>query len=227
VARLRTKLPEPPLWQTMTMLQASQVGTIALLGISLLSTPLLRLWWSMSGALSLTCPTAPDRSPTSESPSNEARREGWQHWKQALRAVNREREALEAWDPEAARAVNQEAWRRELMALDRGLHLQRAWRCARRAEAASRSRQETYQAVLLLTRVACDSGRHDEELQQARRLAALAPEDRIALMYLQRAAECNGIRSLQEQVARRLEALRQASRALRSSSSVIAQLPRD
>ncbi len=37
---------------------------------------------------------------------------------------------------------------------------------------------------------------HEAELEQARRLMALAPRDRLSLMYLRHAAECNGLDAL-------------------------------
>ena len=53
--------------------------------------------------------------------------------------------------------------------------------------------------MLWLTVIEHDSGRHAAELQQARRLVALAPHDQVALLWLWHAARCNHLERLERQ----------------------------
>ena len=125
-------------------------------------------------------------------------REALQLRGRALRSANREREALEEWDPRAAARLDPERWRRELMAGDRTGDLRRALAAARRAEARGQTRGEAYYAALVRVRLECDAGHHSTELQEARRAAALEPNDLNALLALQHAATCAGQLHLQQ-----------------------------
>jgi hypothetical protein len=71
----------------------------------------------------------------------------------------------------------------------------------------AQTRNETYQAALLLARIDCDTGHHAEELRQARRLMALKPREMVSLTCLERAAKCNRLGPLQQRAARAIEAL--------------------
>jgi hypothetical protein len=77
--------------------------------------------------------------------------------------------------------------------------MHRALAAGREAVALSRTPGEEYQAREWLALIACDAGRHQEELQQARRLVQLKSRDEASLLVLQRAAECNGLGALARQ----------------------------
>jgi hypothetical protein len=162
------------------------------LGLCLLTVPLSRLSrvQTLPPAAALPAPPAP------RSPSEAARRDARHYLTQAQKAVNQEREALEAWDLAGVDSLDQEHFRRQLMAADPGGHLRRALEAGERAAALARTPEEAYAAALLLARLECDAGHHPEELRQARKLMALQPHDWLSLLALRRAAFCNEMPSL-------------------------------
>ena len=172
-------------------MRASRWGQMtAALGLCLLGLPFSRLGWPR-----LAPPSAPARlaaPPPPYTPSEKARRAGWQCWVRAEQIVNREREALEAWDPAVAADVDQELWRRELIGRDRGGDLCRARALARQAAALARSPEESFWATVLQAHLAHEGGDHAVELHEVRRLMVLAPRNPVSRLYLQRAAACNG-----------------------------------
>jgi hypothetical protein len=94
----------------------------------------------------------------------------------ALMAEIREREELEDWDPVAA-AGPMEGIRRAHLAQDRSGDLRRARAAARQATASARTTREAYAAACLLQLIERDLGNRLAELNQVRKLAALAPRD--------------------------------------------------
>jgi hypothetical protein len=114
---------------------------------------------------------------------------GWNYWREAGDAVNRQQEILEAWDP-AAIEMQYESMRRQLMAQDREGYLFRARQAAQRAIWLARSREEAFRGTALLALVEHEAGHHQAELRDARRLLSLRPHSPLALMYLQRAEKC-------------------------------------
>jgi hypothetical protein len=74
---------------------------------------------------------------------------------------------------------------------------------AHRAVELARTPREEYRVALLRVRIECDAGDHEEELRQARRLMALAPDDPQSLRVLQHAAGCSGDTRLQRWAAER------------------------
>ena len=199
-------------------MQASRSTRIAgAVGLCLLTVPLVR---QSLRPLSSPSASAPGVAPPPRSPSEAARRTARRCWVRAQVAVNRQREALEAWDPAAADNVDQEAWRRQSMALDPTLpggdptlpggDLRRAVEAARRAAALAHTPEEAYAAALLLTRLECDAGHHAAELEQARKLLALRPHHWLSLLVLRRAAVCNGMEPLARRVTAELRGLQVA-----------------
>jgi hypothetical protein len=146
------------------------------------------------------------------SPCAAALREARARWMQVARKINDKRDALEAWDPQAVSESNQEPLRRELMAADGGADLRQAREASRRAVALAGTPEEIYRATELLARIDCASGRHEEELQLAKQLIALAPRRVLSVMVLRRAAECNGLHLLSEQAEATLAELRAVGR---------------
>jgi hypothetical protein len=128
---------------------------------------------------------------SSQSPSGAARRAACQAWVEAEQAVNRQCEALEAWDPQADTGAADFMRRRELLAQDRSGNLLRARHAAKRAAALARSPREAYQAALLLVRIEHDMGHYQAELDQARRLTVLAPGSRISRTVMEQALKCH------------------------------------
>jgi hypothetical protein len=106
-------------------------------------------------------------------------------------AVNQERYDLEARSPEMAWVIDQDQWRRQLMAADPGGYLGQAMAHAQQAEALARTPEEQYQAIELLANIECDCGHHRTELELARRLMAIDPRQTVSLLVLRRAAHCN------------------------------------
>jgi hypothetical protein len=118
----------------------------------------------------------------------------------AIQAANQARyPLLESVPPDMSRAIDTENWRRQLMASDRTGDLHRALAAGRVAVALAQTPDEEYQAREWLALIACDAGRHQEELQQARRLVQLKPRDEVSLVALRRAADCNGLGALARQ----------------------------
>src|SRR5437867_2073319 len=115
----------------MGMRATKQMQVTGTLGLCLLSAPLLRLAWLRAPSSPPALPRSGSRPPP-RSPSVEAWLAGWRCWREAGMAVNREREALEVWDP-ATEQMDQEGMRRQLMAMDRGGHLRRARQAALQA----------------------------------------------------------------------------------------------
>ena len=174
------------------MVQAMRRGPLTgVLGLCLLGIPLMRL-----AATRIPVSPFPLRSTlitlgSPHTPSEAARRAGWHCWCQARLAVNREREALEAWDPEALAGESQEPWRRQTMARDRTGNLHRAVAHARAAATLARTAEESYRAAQLLALLEHEAGHHQAELQQAQVLMALARRNPVSRAYLQRAVQCN------------------------------------
>jgi hypothetical protein len=106
-----------------------------------------------------------------------ALRQGWEHRTRARLAEIREREAVENWDPAVTDQISSEGLRREQLPEDRGGHLQRARAKTQEAASLAQTPAERWRAAYLLARIECDRGRHDLELEQARQLMKLAPED--------------------------------------------------
>jgi tetratricopeptide (TPR) repeat protein len=178
---------------------AGRSRLLGALGLCLLSTPLLRLGLPQapgrargempSSAYLLTSRTPrPGRSPADQA-LWEAR--GWRG--RALLETNQQREALEAWDPEAMESVKAEVWRLQQMACDRSGHLRRARAAAQRGAALARTPLEAYRAAEYLARIEHEAGDHQAELRHAQRLIALAPRNPGSIILLRRAAICNGL----------------------------------
>jgi hypothetical protein len=172
---------------------------VGALGLCLLTVPLLGL--HRFHPASLPAGTMRSMRPAPSSPSDSARQIARWCLLRAERAVNSEREVLEAWDPAATESLNQEVWRRQLMTADRNGELKRALKWGRHAAALARTPEEAYAAARLLTRLECEAGHPEAELEQARKLAALQPDSEYALVLLQRAAVCNHQESLARKTA--------------------------
>jgi hypothetical protein len=128
-------------------------------------------------------------------PSARAMREA-RYWRVcAMQEVNDQFEALEAWDPGLEGGPRSLHMWLELMAGDRAGHLARALAAARQAVHLAQDRREAFKAGLLLARLECETGDHQAELRQAKRVMALAPGDWLALHLLRRAEECHGLES--------------------------------
>ncbi len=84
---------------------------------------------------------------------------------------------MEAWDPAVMDQISSEGLRREQLPQDRGGHLQQARTKTLEAVSLAQTPQERWRAAYLLGRIECDRGHHDRELEQARHLLKLAPED--------------------------------------------------
>jgi hypothetical protein len=82
-----------------------------------------------------------------------------------------------------------------------------AIRSGERAAHVATTRDDRYEAAVLLSRLYCDAGLHDGELVQARRLVALSPHSLTSLKALRRAAGCNHLSSLARQTDVAIEAL--------------------
>jgi len=82
------------------------------------------------------------------------------------------------------------------MAQDRTGDLRRALTAATEALKLARGPDEEYQAREWLALIACDAGRHQDELVQAKRLVALEPRNVVSWTSLRRAARCNHLWAL-------------------------------
>jgi hypothetical protein len=128
------------------------------------------------------------------SSSEQALREAAKWRMSAEATVIEERETLiERMGPTFSEHINNDQWRRELMARDQNGDLRRALAMARRAAELARTPQETHRATLLLRALECEAGHHREELKQARRLVAMGPAREDAAAALEHARKCNGL----------------------------------
>ncbi len=139
--------------------------------------------------------------PSTQSPADRALREAWQKRLQAEAEVDRERYAVEAWDPEAAR-IDPSRWRQQLMASS--IHLKGARDAALQARELAQTTDERYRASRLLAWIECNLGQHEAELGEARRLVALKPEKKQVWLWLRRAARCNGLKSVEQEAEAKL-----------------------
>jgi hypothetical protein len=121
---------------------------------------------------------------------------------QAREAVKRAMQHLEEEDPAGAAAMDAEAWRRGLVAADRGGVLSRALRAARRANTLVSNPEEASRVAELRVMLECEAGHHQEELRQAQKVAGLQRRNWRSLTILLRAARCNE----QEELVRQLSA---------------------
>jgi hypothetical protein len=112
---------------------------------------------------------------------------------------------VEEWDPEALNGSAAERYRQALMAGKHDLAL--AEGATREAEQRAGSGSERYRAFMLLSRIECDLGHHRAELEEARKLVSLRPQDPNALLVLERAAKHNGQTALAAQAELRLDRL--------------------
>jgi hypothetical protein len=165
-------------------------------GFGVLSVPLIRLVWLRPHASTAALPASAFRPVRPHTPSEVALAAGWRHRIQAQQAVNRQRDALEAWDPAVA-YTDPDSLRRQLLADDRDGGLRRALGEARRAVALARTRAEACRATLLLARTECDAGHHEAELRHARVLHALARGEWGSRDVLLRALLCEDRLSVQ------------------------------
>jgi len=111
----------------------------------------------------------------------------WQarRWRaRAIIAVNRDRDALEGWDPAGLAGIDDEVWRVKWMAADPTGDLRRAMALAERAATLARSPGEEYDAAELLVLLDHDRGDHEAALEQAQWLVALRPDSDRARMVL-------------------------------------------
>jgi hypothetical protein len=168
------------------------VPVAGVLGLCLLSLPLLRLIGPRGPAAPLpidvdgTAPSLP------RSPSEAALREASQYRTLAKIAVNQERETLTEWDPQVTVDMDAEAWRLELLADDRHGYLEKARRAALVSLSLARTSAETRRATELMALLEHEAGHHAAELEYARRLIVLQPGTERSQQVLQRAALCNG-----------------------------------
>jgi hypothetical protein len=185
-----------------------RVQVAAAVGLGLLSLCLLPWMRSRPAAPPIPLSACVIPVPPRSSPSERARRAGWQYRIRAKLAVEQELEALEAWDPAANPAAHEGRWRRQLLARDRGSDLGRARRAACQAAALARTPGEAYRAALLLAFLDDDAGDHQAELRQARGMMALQPHCQASLGALRHAAWDNGLEPLARQATvalRRME----------------------
>jgi hypothetical protein len=168
---------------------------LSLLGLSLLALPAVRRPALPSrsthrGASSLLLPAPP------VTPFERSLRQAWHLRMRAWDVADRDRYQLEEWGPGLLEGTHPEGLRRQLLARDRGGYLRRARSAGRRAAALARTPAEASRAAALLARVEGELGCHSAELQQARRLMALAPPSPRSLQALRQAETCNGERAI-------------------------------
>jgi hypothetical protein len=177
-------------------------------GLLLLAVALCRLLYVQPGVSSVTRTAMRRPLPRRATPSMRALWEAQQWRLQAFLAADDGRKAEEASDPDPIPGGDREAGRRRRLIVrdDRG-YLARARSAARQALTLARTPTELIRATALLARLECNAGHHAAELEQARRLVALAPRKPLAWMALRRAARCNGLEALTKQADTKMEAL--------------------
>jgi hypothetical protein len=144
-------------------------------------------------------------SPLPRGASALARREAIRWYGRAVKLAIGRVEGLTDWDPQTTPGASSEARRRAAIADTAELRM--AIRIAERAARLATTRDDRFEAALLLSRFDCDAGLHDRELAQARLLMALAPKSFTSLKALRRAAGCNHLAALARQSDTAIEAL--------------------
>lgn len=176
-------------------------------GICFLTILLLRLVWVQPAATPLAqVPRQFGVRPVS-SPADGAMREA-RFWRlSAMQRVSAEFEKQEAWDPAMAGSPRDPVEWRRMMARDPDGSLGRAREHVIRAQRLARTNPERFQAGLLRCRIECERGDFAAELREARKVAALAPRNELALITLERAAACSGQGPLARQARSTIRAL--------------------
>jgi tetratricopeptide (TPR) repeat protein len=164
---------------------ARVVGT---LGLCLLAILLLRPAWPRFRS-------SPPRSgppvPLPRTPAAAARRAALRYWARAQQDVNRQRYALEAWDPAADGDLDPETLRLQLLAVDRTGDLRRALKAGEQAAVLARTPEDKYASALLLAGLESAAGHPAAALAQARKVTALRPHDSLSLLLLWQAERCD------------------------------------
>jgi hypothetical protein len=163
-----------------------------LLGLCALFALILRAAAPWPAPASSCLAGAPGSAPRPRTPAAVALRQAWRYRTRAKLAVNREREALEQWDPQAAAEQDPEAWRLQLLAANPNGDMGRAGDWARQAAALARTTDEASRAAELQVLLAHEAGDQQAALRQARRWVALAPGSPVARMVLKRAQNWRG-----------------------------------
>lgn len=135
-------------------------------------------------------------APEPHSDSGVALREARRQRTLAKLAVNREREAMETWDPAAMTDLDAEQWRLLQMRADPNGYLHRARIAVRQAASLAQTQSETYRAAELLVLLEHEAGNHQEELGHARKLVVLRPQDCNAQKILRRVEGCLVLRGV-------------------------------
>jgi hypothetical protein len=187
------------------MQAARRLRMSALLGLGLLGLILLPLAWLPAPGAPPATRLPPLTRVASDSPSQAALREVKWEWGQAQMALKPEQEAFAEAKPYTPWPV-EKAFRQQVLARDRGGHLDRAHKAARRAVALARTPDEEYPSTVWIAIIECDRSRHQAELQHVQRLVVLQPRDPVSLGALRRAARCNGLELLAEEADRALQA---------------------
>jgi hypothetical protein len=184
---------------------ARRVQMVGPIGLCFLSLLFLRLAWLPPADRSTMAASHPFGLRPLRGPCDAALREARFWHLRAMQEVSAQFDALEAWDPDALAVRDVATWRR-LMAGDRRGDLRRAREAARRAVRLARTPEDAFQTRLMLSRLDCEAGDHEAELQQARQVIALRPRSFLSLVTLKRAAECNGLARLARQTGAKLAA---------------------
>lgn len=164
-----------------------QVQLTGVMGVCLLSVPVLRQAWNRPPVVARSEGRPPPRP--RQDPAEETL---WQarRWRaRAVIAVNRERDMLEAWDPAGLEGINAEAWRVQWMAADPTGDCGHAMALAKQAALCARNSDEEYHAVELLVLLDAERGDHQAALQEAQRLVRLRPQSDCARMVFRLARE--------------------------------------
>jgi hypothetical protein len=110
---------------------------------------------------------------------------------QAILLANQDRETIEGWDATGASGADPEVLRRQLMLRDRCGYLRRSRAAALRGSALAHTPRQAYLAAELLVCIECETGHHDTELEEARKMIALAPHEWTVHMVFERAKRCS------------------------------------
>jgi hypothetical protein len=123
------------------------------------------------------------------------------HWH--VRARSAVRYSRRAEDEEGI-GTPREPERLRQMAADRYGYLRRAQDAAYRAKELARTPDERYRVAELLSRLECEAGRHEAELQYARTMIRLRPRSDAARTVLRRAERHNAVRRGRQVGTRRM-----------------------
>jgi hypothetical protein len=165
-------------------------SVVRTIGMVVLGAAVVRCAWEAPREIPTAVLACPPRPGLTLTPAAAALRMARWTRLRALQAADRDRYALEAWDPVGTAGANFETWRLELLTRDRTGEMGQAREEALRAAGLARCEADTAMAAELLAIIEHERGDHAAELEHARRLVTFPSGSERGRPLLERALRC-------------------------------------